>query len=70
MTSQSSRTAHTRFMEKFAVVGTKLPTKAEHTPEQIENWVAEYAQQEMAKQGIWKTSVLKRPTFAALNKLI
>jgi hypothetical protein len=36
-------------MEKFVVVGTK--TKADHTPEQIKKWVAEYAQQEMAKAG-------------------
>ncbi len=49
MILQSSLIARARLMEKFVVVGTK--TKADHTPEQIKKWVAEYAQQEMAKAG-------------------
>ena len=49
MTSQSSRTAPTRLMEKFDVIGIK--SKSEFTNEQINTWIAEHAKAEMAKGG-------------------
>ena len=49
MTSQSSRTARTRLMDKFREIGTK--SKSENTPEQISKWIADYAKSKMARGG-------------------
>ena len=49
MTSQSSRTARTRLMERFREIGTK--PMADNTPEQINIWIADYAKSEMARAG-------------------
>ena len=57
MTLQSSRTAHTRFMERFVVIGTK--SKSDKTPIQINEWHADYAKSKMAKRGEFEELLVK-----------